>query len=251
MKENITIIILAAGLGTRMKSDMAKVLHEINGRPMIQYVVETSISIAGQNVIVVIGHQAELVEKTVNRFAKVSFALQDRQLGTGHAVMCALPFLPEQAEKIIILCGDVPLLSADTINNLVEKHEADNNDVTVLAVEPDDPHGYGRIITDSTGNILKIVEEADATETEKAIKTINSGIYCVSRDCLKQTLEKITADNTQNEYYLTDIIEIGKMNDMKIGVLVSNNTDEVIGVNSIKDLEDVEAILLGNQSKTS
>ena len=181
LKNNCSVIILAAGLGTRMKSDKAKVLHEIMGRPMVLYVVETAKKAVGASVVIVVGHQAEKVREVVSEKAQVSYALQEKQLGTGHAALCALPYLPDETEEVVILCGDVPLLTAETVRQLLSDHSLSGRDLTLLAVDVEKPTGYGRILFDENRNLLKIVEEADATVEQKKIQTINSGIYCVKK----------------------------------------------------------------------
>jgi UDP-N-acetylglucosamine diphosphorylase/glucosamine-1-phosphate N-acetyltransferase len=243
IKERCSIVILAAGLGTRMKSDKAKVLHEIMGKPMILYSVEMARQIVGNNIIVVVGHQADRVQDVVSKEADVFFARQEIQMGTGHAVLCALPLIPDQAESIIILCGDVPLLTADTLHRLITDHYQFNRDLTLLVVDVERPTGYGRIIFDDDHNLLKIVEEADATDEEKKIKTINTGIYCVKKPFLVNALHKLNSNNAQGELYLTDIIGIGYLEKKSLGVVVSVNPEETIGVNSRDDLSHVEHIV--------
>lgn len=250
-EKNIAVIILAAGKGTRMKSNKAKVLHGINGRPMISHVVETASKAAGKNVIVVIGHQAEAVREIVSEQADVVFAYQDKQLGTGHAVMCALPHLSEEIKEVVILCGDVPLLLADTVIRLMESHKKENSDITILAVEIDNPTGYGRMQVDENGNVARIIEEADATLEEKKIKIINSGIYCVNKEFLKKSLSKIKSDNAQKELYLTDIIEIGHRDKKKVRLYVGTDIDEVVGVNSCLDLIKAEKLMQKRLRKIS
>jgi len=240
MQKKVSVIILAAGLGTRMKSDKAKVLHEILGKPMISYVVETAREIAGRNVFVVIGHQAEAVKSICRTCGDMQFSLQEKQLGTGHAVLCAVPDIPDDTEHVVILCGDVPLLKSDTIRQLVDDHRDKNRSLSLLAVELDNPKGYGRVVIDRQRNMSKIVEEADASDAEKTIRLINSGIYCVEKNFLLQALTRLTPDNAQGELYLTDIIEIGYREGKTIGVLIGPDPLEVTGVNSIDNLKFVE-----------
>lgn len=234
--ENTAVIILAAGKGTRMKSDKAKVLHELHGRSMISFVVETAQKVSGDHVIVVVGHQREQVESEVLKTANTRFCFQAEQKGTGHAVMCALPEIPEHVSSVIILCGDVPLIKPETIYNLIRGHEKEGASVTVLAVNVDNPTGYGRIILGPDGLVTKIVEQADANEVEKNITLINAGIYCIDTDFLKDALHRIRADNAQGELYLTDIIEIAHKDHKKIGMSICPSSMEVIGVNTCDDL---------------
>ncbi|MFO7665216.1 MAG: NTP transferase domain-containing protein [Desulfobacterales bacterium] len=242
-EDTIAAIILAAGLGTRMKSDRAKVLHEINGKPMIMYVIETAKNIVGKNVVLVVGKQAEKVKELVSAVYEVIFALQEDQLGTGHAVKCALPLIPEYAEQVLILCGDVPLLSSGTLKKLYDNHIRGERDVSILAAEIENPQGYGRVIIDEKCSVLGIVEEADATADQKRIKIINSGIYCVKKTFLEYSLNKIKADNAQGEFYLTDIVKIGYKENKRVGAIIGEDKEEILGVNSMKDLMVVEGII--------
>jgi UDP-N-acetylglucosamine diphosphorylase/glucosamine-1-phosphate N-acetyltransferase len=242
MDLRIAVVILAAGLGKRMKSTRAKVLHEVLGKPMVVYVVETAVQIAGKAVVVVVGNQAEEVRRVVSRSAEVAFAYQERQLGTGHAVMCAMPHLPEDSEEIMVLCGDVPLITAATLRTLVADHVQAGRDASLLAVDVDHPHGYGRILTTPDGRISGIVEEADATDEQRTIRTINSGIYCINRHFLEEALPRLTSDNAQGEFYLTDIIRIGFASGRKVGAAWADNADEILGINTPQDLSRVEAI---------
>lgn len=251
MNKNVAIIILAAGLGTRMKSNKAKVLHTVLNKPMISYVTEAAVEIAGTDVIVVIGHQAEKVREIVLETANVQFAHQDQQLGTGHAVMCAMPRLSEDIEKVVILCGDVPLLSCRTVSELINEHDRHENDITILGIHLDEPTGYGRILIDKQGHVEKIVEEADATDSEKSITTVNSGVYCVNRGYLVTALDLITSDNAQGELYLTDIVDIVDADKRKAGMITCRDASELLGVNSVADLQRVEAVMLEKQGKIS
>lgn len=245
MDHHVAVVILAAGLGKRMKSGRAKVLHEVMGKPMVVYVVEAAIPIAGPAVVVVVGNQAEAVQREVACRAEVRFALQDRQLGTGHAVQCALPYLLSECREVMVLCGDVPLIRSATLKALLDVHVRAGRDVTLLAVDLDQPHGYGRVLLDPSGNVMGIVEEADASDQQRAIRTINSGIYCINRRFLEETLPLLTDDNVQGEFYLTDIIRIGAESGRSIGVTWASDSNEILGINTPQDLDRVEAILRG------
>ncbi len=240
----VAVIILAAGLGKRMRSPKAKVLQLLNGRPMVVHVVETARSITENQIILVIGKQAEEVRQIVGRqFEGICFALQKEQLGTGHATMCALPQLPKHIKHVMILCGDVPLLTEETLARLLQNHILADRDMTLLAVEADNPYGYGRILTDQNNQMIGIVEEADATVAQRVIKIINSGIYCVKKEFLIDSLKQIEPNNIQGELYLTDIIAIGHRQGARLGFVMGKSFEEVVGVNTPDDLMRTEAIL--------
>ena len=243
MKNKIAVIILAAGMGTRMKSDKAKVLHEIANQPMIIYVVDAARKVAGDDVIVVIGNQAQTVRECLSETNELIFAHQDKQLGTAHAVLCALPHIPDHCEEVIILCGDVPLIQAETLNGLVKDHLNDKRDISLLAVELDNPFGYGRVLLDENQLICEIVEESDATAEQKAINLINAGIYCIKKGFLMEALPKIRSDNAQGELYLTDIMAIGYREKKKMGVRIASDYQQILGVNTCRDLELVDEIM--------
>ena len=243
------VIILAAGKGTRMGSDTAKVLHPIDGKEMILFVVDEAVRVAGNNVVVVVGTQAERVKEVVSRnHPGIRFALQEDQLGTGHAVSCAVPELPGHAEHVLILCGDVPFIRASTLLELVKSHIRSENVISVLGAEVDQPYGYGRLVTDENNRILAIVEEADATEDERKIRLINSGIYCVNRLSLKSFLDRIRTDNVQKEMYLTDIVGIAAGEGARIGMTVSTDNHEVMGINTPADLRKACAVIASNEN---
>jgi UDP-N-acetylglucosamine diphosphorylase/glucosamine-1-phosphate N-acetyltransferase len=250
-KQAIAVIILAAGLGKRMRSPKAKVLHEILGRPMVGYVVQTARRIAGDAVVVVVGNQAEAVRRAALASGSVIFAHQERQLGTGHAVMCALPRVPENCRDVMVLCGDVPLVTEATLGAVVREHQGAGRAVTVLAVELANPRGYGRLLVDPQQRVCGIVEEADATAEQRAIRTINSGIYCIDRDFLAEALPRLTPDNAQGELYLTDIIRVGYEMGRDVGVAHGSQPDEILGVNTPEDLARVEAIMAGRRANIS
>ena len=188
---NLAFIILAAGLGKRMKSDKAKVLHEVLGKPMVHYVLETATQFADKNVYVIVGYQSEIVRSSIENKFDVHYVYQEKQLGTGHAVSCALPYLESQIQQVVILCGDTPLISQSTIALLIQTHRNLKNDLTVLAVKMDDPTGYGRILLNENQQVAGIVEEADATDVQRNIKIVNTGIYCVDQSFLADAIGSI------------------------------------------------------------
>lgn len=244
-RENgIAAIILAAGLGTRMKSGKAKVLHSIAGKSMISYVLETALKVtSSENIVVVIGCQAEAVRMEASKKGNVLFAYQHQQLGTGHAVLCALDSVPDDVQEVVVLCGDVPFISHQTIKALVKKQKEDGLTVTVLSVRLDSPTGYGRIVFDNKNNVVKIVEESDASSAEKAIDVVNAGTYCVNKIFLKWALSQIKPDNKQKEFYLTDIVGVASKDKKLVGALILQNANEALGINSLDDLARAEMVL--------
>jgi bifunctional UDP-N-acetylglucosamine pyrophosphorylase/glucosamine-1-phosphate N-acetyltransferase/UDP-N-acetylglucosamine pyrophosphorylase len=238
--KDVGIVILAAGKGTRMKSDMAKVLHKVAGKSMIAHVIECARKIARDNIHVVVGYQAEQVKTEINQWFKVDFALQPRLLGTGDAVKSALPGLMPTIKDVLVLCGDVPLIQEKTLKNLIEGHKKNQAKLTVLATDVEDPSGYGRIILDRHNNLLCIKEEADASAAEKKINRVNTGIYCFDKTLLMSIIDDIKPDNQQAEYYLTDGVEIAQKKSEPILVLTMDDPREVIGVNTLEQLAKAE-----------
>ncbi|WP_321491695.1 sugar phosphate nucleotidyltransferase [uncultured Desulfobacter sp.] len=239
--ENIAVIILAAGKGSRMKSDLAKVLHEVAGKSMVNHVIEMAYEIAAGHIHVVVGHQADRVQKEILKYHNVHFAFQKKLLGTGDAVRVALPGLDSGIEHVLVLCGDVPLIKKQTIVDLISAHQALKSELTVLAVKVNDPTGYGRIIQDNHGQLLAIREEADATDVEKHISLVNSGIFCFEKEFLHANLGRIQNNNSQEEYYLTDLVEIAVRDNAKTLVRVTQDADQVMGVNTIEQLSRINA----------
>ncbi len=236
MKNNeFYALILAAGKGTRMKSDLAKVLHLIEDKPLLHYVLESACSAGAEKIIVIIGHQAQKIREQFVT-SRCVFVEQKPQLGTGHAVLQAKGELADYQGLTVILCGDVPLLKPSTIKNLVKEHVTSNTSVTVLTTVVPDPHGYGRIIKNDNGNIVKIVEQSDATDAEKQVNEINTGIYCVDTPFLFSALEKIKNHNKQKEYYLTDIVEIACKSERKVKAYLAEDYREVMGINTPEEL---------------
>lgn len=237
----LVAVILAAGKGTRMKSKLPKVLHKIGGKPMLQHVLDAADAAGAARKVVVVGHEAELVEAMVGEQAQM--ALQAEQLGTGHAVMQTEAVLKDFCGTVMIICGDTPLLEAAELKKFYEGHVASQAAATVLTAFMDDPAGYGRIIRDADGNVLGIVEEKDAVLEQKAIKEINTGIYCVEAPLLFEVLATLTCDNVQGEYYLTDVL--AKLNAMgkKVGGVATADSDMIMGINSRRQLAEAENIM--------
>ena len=237
----LVAVILAAGKGTRMKSKLPKVLHKIGGKPMLQHVLDAADAAGAARKVVVVGHEAELVEAMVGEQAQM--ALQAEQLGTGHAVMQTEAVLKDFCGTVMIMCGDTPLLEAAELKKFYEGHVASQAAATVLTAFMDDPAGYGRIIRDADGNVLGIVEEKDAVLEQKAIKEINTGIYCVEAPLLFEVLAILTCDNAQGEYYLTDVL--AKLNAMgkKVGGVATADSDMIMGINSRRQLAEAENIM--------
>jgi UDP-N-acetylglucosamine diphosphorylase/glucosamine-1-phosphate N-acetyltransferase len=235
-------LILAAGKGTRMKSDIAKVLHELRGKPLLHYSLVAAKEAGAEKIVAVIGHQADKVKELFSGSGCI-FVEQNPQLGTGHAVLQAKDVLSDYDGLTVILCGDVPLLKSATIQSLVDNHLAGKAAVSVLTTIPPPPHAYGRIVKDDKGNVLKIVEHKDATEDEKKIGEINTGIYCVDTKFLFSALEKVTDNNQQHEYYLTDIIEIACCEGRKVKSFIVSDYIEVMGINTVEELSRAEKYL--------
>ena len=239
---SFTAVILAAGMGTRMRSDMPKVLHKVCGRELCRWVIGAAKAAGAETTVAVIGHKAELVREKLD--GECNFAVQSEQLGTGHAVMQAEEFIKAAAGgNVVILNGDTPLITADTIKKAIEAHEASGNKATVITAELDDATGYGRIVRDSSGGVVKIVEHKDATDKERAIKEINSGMYVFSAESLLFALGRLTPNNAQGEYYLTDTIEILLSNGDKVGAYVIDDNDEIRGINDRVQLAEAETIM--------
>ena len=235
-----TAIILAAGQGTRMKSKLPKVLHKVLGKPMVQWVIDCLTAAGVTDKITVLGHGAEQVATVVGE--QTSIVYQTEQLGTGHAVMQGVKALGAENDCVIVICGDTPLLQADTIKSLLAKHNAERNMVTVLTAQASDPTGYGRIVRNGA-QIEAIVEQKDATEEEKTITEINTGTYCFNQQFLLQYLPTLTTNNAQKEYYLTDLIKIANQNQFPVGGYQLDDFSESLGVNNRVQLAQAEQVL--------
>ncbi len=234
-------IILAAGKGTRMRSDLPKVLHEIEGKPLVEYVTDAVKEAGAKDICLVVGYKREEVQEKM-KDAGVVFAVQTEQLGTGHAVKCAKDFLDGKG-SVFILCGDTPLVTGKTLRALADFHEKNQNAVTVLSTRIEDPTGYGRIIRDADGAFVKSVEHKDATPEELASKEINSGMYLFDAAKLAGALDLLTTDNAQGEYYLPDTLTIIREAGGRVDAYVTEDASEIAGVNTKEQLADAAAVI--------
>jgi bifunctional UDP-N-acetylglucosamine pyrophosphorylase/glucosamine-1-phosphate N-acetyltransferase len=243
----IAAVIMAAGKGTRMRSDLPKVLHELGGKPMVEYVVNTAKEVGAERILLVIGHRWEQARDALKHLP-VEFVVQKEQLGTGHAVFQTEKLLSDFEGDVLVLSGDVPLLRADTLRKLLEEHRKKRATGTVLTAILNDPGEYGRIVRDETGLVQEIVEERDADADQKKIREINTGTFCFDRASLFSALGKITNDNEQGEYYLTDTLKLLQEDKLPVRGVVVPDATETLGINSEKELEEMERLLLARGS---
>ena len=235
---SIALIVLAAGEGTRMKSDRAKVLHAVGDKPMLSYTLRLCRSLASERTAVVIGHQADEVKKTFGvDFPEVLWVEQTVRRGTGDAVRCAESVFKGYAGDVLILYGDVPLLTRETVAELMAVHRESAADMTVLTAVVDNPAGYGRVVRNADGECMKIVEDRDTDDAERAIDEINSGIYCVDSSFLFASVAGLDNRNDQGEYYLTDIAEMARSAGRKVMICRAGDPYEVLGINTREELE--------------
>jgi UDP-N-acetylglucosamine diphosphorylase/glucosamine-1-phosphate N-acetyltransferase len=237
-------VIMAAGMGKRMKDpSMAKVMHKIGDAPLIEHVVELARSCNATKIIVIVGHQKESVMAHLRSLnCGIEFAMQEEQLGTGHAILQAYPLLEEFTGDILVLSGDVPLTRVQTIQALLQKHNEKAAAATVLTAVLPDPTGYGRILRRSDGTISGIVEQKDATDAERRIREINSGIYVFQAVPLFDALRGVTNDNAQGEYYLPDVIGIFAGRGLHMEPVIVESFDEIRGINTIEQLQEMEQL---------
>ncbi len=231
----LAAIVLAAGKGTRMKSPRAKVLHEVFYRPMLHHVLDAVQPLHPEPTVVIVGHQREQVERAVASYPVVC-APQLEQLGTGHAVLCAEPFLSGFAGTVLIVCGDSPLLLTNHLEEMLAHHRAAGGPLTIMTTRLSEPTNYGRIISDGSGRVTAIVEEKDATAEQRLITEINAGLYCVESSLLFSALRRVTSDNSQQERYLTDIVAIAVADGITVSKYEHPHPAHVLGVNSRVEL---------------
>jgi len=240
---DVHVVVLAAGKGTRMKSTLPKVLHRAGGLPLIEQVFRSADALSPQTITVIIGHQAEALREGLGERLGLQFAVQEPQLGTGHAVLQAEPALRGRTGTVVLLSGDVPLLRSATLGELVRVHAERRASATVLTAVLEDPYGYGRIVRGADGSIEAIVEHRDATPEQRQIAEINSGIYAFDLAPLFDALRQVSASNAQGEYYLPDLISIYRSRGLGVETVVADDPREILGVNSRKELADVTAVL--------
>ena len=230
---DIKAVILAAGKGTRMKSvTTPKVLHQIMGKTLLGYVLDSVKNFASEE-FVIVGHHAEEVEKFVKEnYTNAKTTLQSPQLGTGHAVSMVCPMLKDYDGMVLILCGDTPLITEETLKSFVDFHKTNNSDITVMSTIFENPTGYGRIIREDDSSLKCIVEEKDANSEQKAVKEVNAGIYCLNWGKIKDAFSQLKSNNAQGEYYLTDIIAWGKDKNFSVNAYVLEDSDQIYGINS-------------------
>lgn len=238
---DLVTVILAAGKGTRMKSKLPKVLHRVGGKSMLQHVLDAAKQAGAKRNIVVVGFGGETVKEAMGDQAE--FVVQKEQLGTGHAVQQTAPLLAAETGTVMVLCGDTPLLTGDLLKKLYDAHKEAGAKATVLTAIMPDATGYGRIIRTATGTVMKIVEQKDATEEERQVKEVNSGIYCFEAKELFAALEKVGCDNAQGEYYLPDVLEILRSQGEKIWAVAADDYESTLGINSRVQLSGAEKIL--------
>lgn len=245
MKNKIKAIVLAAGKGTRLQTegcDLPKVMREANGKPLLYYVLDALSFIEKKDIVLVVGYKKE---KVIEYFRAYSFAEQKEQLGTGHAVLSAQDALADYDGAVLVCCGDMPLIARDTYESLVKTHFEEGNACTMLTGTSDDNMPYGRIVRDENGNFLRVVEEKDCSPEERGIKELNSGVYVFSAKKLMAALAKLKNNNAQGEYYLTDVPYILLAEGDKIGICKRRLGNEIIGVNTAEQLNQVEKLLKG------
>lgn len=237
---NIKAVILAAGKGTRMKSDLPKVVHKIYDKPLVEYVIDAATEAGATNTCVVVGYKAELVKKAIAH--QVNYVVQEEQLGTGHAVMQAADFIGKDG-IVMVLCGDTPLIQGSTLKQLIDFHVKNKNAASVLTTMVEDPTGYGRIIRDKDGKFIKNVEQKDANPDELRSKEINSGMYLFNAEALQEAFGSLTTNNAQGEYYLPDTLVFIKNKRLAVDALAIDIFEDILGVNTPEQLEEAKMVI--------
>ena len=240
--KKISTAIMAAGKGTRMQSDLPKVLHKLNDRPMVHYVIDLAEKINSDKIVLIIGYKSELLKNECSK-RNVEFVLQAPQLGTGHAIQMTEAAFVGYDGDLLVLSGDVPLLTEKSVLALIKVHQNNNSTATLLTADLDDPFGYGRVIRDVDGSVESIVEHKDANESQLKIKEINVGIYLFDSKSLFKALKSVKNENPQGEYYLPDVVPMFIENGLSVRAVKSESFDETRGINTIDQLKKAETIL--------
>ncbi|MGD8394554.1 MAG: NTP transferase domain-containing protein [Candidatus Eiseniibacteriota bacterium] len=246
MEARAIAVILAAGEGKRMKSILPKVLHRLAGKPLVEYVVQTTLKADMLRTVVVVGHRRDMVITALDAYP-LDFVVQEPQLGTGHAMQRVIEEVGHFGGAVVVLLGDAPFIRTETLKELVDTHHRDGNAITLLTAEIEEPRGYGRIVRGEDGSVERIVEEADATDDERAIREINSGIACYSYEPLVAALAELQRDNEQGEYYLTDTIALARDRGDRVGAMFASEAIETWGINDFQQLRAAERILIARQ----
>ncbi len=244
MNQNLEVIILAAGLGKRMRSGLIKVLHQAAGRPIVEYVLDLAAGLTSNVPVMIVGHQRDAVQKQIGSRAR--YAIQEEPLGTGHAVLQAAALLEADGlagKHVLILSGDVPLTRPETLQRLLDEHERAKNALTLLTMKPSDPAMYGRVVRDANDAVARIVEVKDASEDEKKIGEVNAGIYVFGGEHLFDNLRSLSNENAQGEYYLTDVLGALREQGHRVGAVIAGDPAEALGVNSREELAEVESVI--------
>mgnify|MGYP003970107567 FL=1 len=241
-EQDLAVIILAAGKGSRMQTSLAKVLIPIAEKPILEYVLDVAEKLHPTRTIVVVGHQAEQIQETFSKRG-LEFVFQEEQLGTGHAAQQTEQALNDFTGNVLVLCGDMPLIKTETLERLLQQHKVMATKCSVLTLKSKAKHDFGRIIRDVDGSILKIVEHRDASPKEKIVDESNSGVYCFDKELFFKALCCLSDDNVQKEYYLTDTLEYAMKNGYPVASVQTEDTDEIFGINSPEDLKRAENLL--------
>lgn len=236
IEKPLNICILAAGKGTRMNSSLPKVLHEINNKPLINHVIETSMSLSPEKIIAIIGYKKELVKQSISKYS-IDYAYQEEQKGTAHAIEQCLEQIQGTSGNTLVLSGDVPFISKETLDILVSTHNRNNSLASLISAKMENPSGYGRIVRDDDNKFTRIVEHKDANSEQLDIMEINSGIYMFDSEILCEKILLIKNNNNQQEYYLTDIFDFVDKN--RISVIKTSNVQEINGINTLEQLKNI------------
>ncbi len=244
-------VILAAGKGTRMQSDLPKVMHEVADRPMVHWVVDACLEAGASRIVVVVGHGADTVRESLAGRPGVEFVMQEDQLGTGHAVDQAREsFASSPGNDLLVLCGDGPLIRTETLELLLDRHRKAGATATLATAVIEDPDGYGRIVRDDRGDFARIVEQKDASEFELAIREVNPSYYCFRSGPLFASLARTSNDNANGEYYVTDVLGIARENGDRVAVVDAVPAEDVLSINTLEQLAEVDAILRSRLATT-